>query len=218
MAAGNRGFTLLELLVALAIFAVIGTVSFSAVQSGVDTANRLGERRTFWEDLDSAFRILEQDLAMAIARPPRIPGQSGLQAFEGYGRGRPGRQGELMRLTRSGMTSVRQGSVSPYRRVAYRLQEGELYRDSWRRLDVPVREEPQQALLVAGIKDHSIEFWSAEAEDWVDQWPRRMAGEDEAAGKLPGAVRLRMDFGKRGSFERIFPIGPIQTTGTGDGE
>lgn len=218
MTTHSRGFTLLEVLVALAIFAIIGTVAFSAVQRGVDTTERLAEQRRFWQDLDAAFRLLAQDLEMAIARAPRIPGQQGLRAFEGYGRGRPGRGGELLRLTRAGVTSVREGPVSPYRRVTYRIEEGRLYRGAWHRLDVSVRREPREAQLLRGIEDHRIEYWQDEGQRWIGQWPRRLATGDGDEPGLPEAVRLRLDFGDRGAFQRIFLVGPVRVGGNGSGQ
>jgi general secretion pathway protein J len=218
MVANSRGFTLLEVLVALAIFAVVATVSFSAVQRGVDTSERLTEQRRFWQGLDDTFRLLEQDLEMAIARAPRIPGRQGLRAFEGYGRGRPGRGGELLRLTRAGVTSVREGPVSPYRRVAYRIEEGVLRRAAWYRLDVPVRREPREAVLLRGIEDHRIQYWQDEGQRWIDQWPRRLTTGDDGGAGLPEAVRLRLDLGKRGAFERIFLVGPVRPGEGGGGQ
>jgi len=204
IAAGSRGMTLLELLVAMAIFALLGTAAYTAVQQGIATQGRLKETRDFWRRLESVFALIERDLDQASDRRPRAPGRQQALAFQ-TGRGSLGGSGEaLFRFTRGGHSSFREGPVSPYLRIAYGFREGELERAAWPRLDAPAGLEPREATLLSGLTDVRVRFLRPVENRWAETWPPAMAEESPA---LPAAVELTLEFEDHGRYQRLFHVG-----------
>ncbi len=66
-----RGFTLLELLVAVAIFAVVSAFAYEGLSQALKARRRLDHERRFWQGLAITFSELKQDLAQARPRPVR---------------------------------------------------------------------------------------------------------------------------------------------------
>ena len=204
IARGSGGMTLLELLVAMAIFALLATAAYTAVQQGIATQDRLRETREFWRRLESVFALIERDLNQARDRQPRTPGRQQARAFQ-TGRGSLGGPGDaLFRFTRGGHTSFREGPVSPYLRVAYGFREGELQRATWPRLDAPAGARPREATLLSGLADARARFLRPGAKRWVETWP---PARGEEAPALPAAVELTLEFEDHGRYKRLFHVG-----------
>lgn len=127
-----RGFTLMEVLVALAIFAIIGAASARLLRDAVTQSQSLGTREAALAALVRSLFIFEQDVQQWVARPVRDRFGDPLPALALSA-------GELV-LTRAGRRGE-QGleKDAPARgelqRVAWRLENGELTRRYWPVLD-----------------------------------------------------------------------------------
>ena len=66
-----RGFTLLEVLIAIAIFALLGLGSYRMLHSVLNTDEATRRHELQLREVVRAFAVLEQDLAQAGARPVR---------------------------------------------------------------------------------------------------------------------------------------------------
>ena len=69
-----RGFTLIEVLVALAVLAALATFAWRATASLVEGEARLAAEARRWQMLDAVFSRLEADVRAAVPRPVRVPG------------------------------------------------------------------------------------------------------------------------------------------------
>ena len=67
----RRGFTLLEVLIAVAIVAVIAVLGYRALAALSDAETRLTAEATRWRTLDLFFARLEGDMRQAVPRPAR---------------------------------------------------------------------------------------------------------------------------------------------------
>ncbi|MEX2353125.1 MAG: type II secretion system protein GspJ, partial [Gammaproteobacteria bacterium] len=132
MRSHHTGMTLLEVLVALSIFSLIATAGYSGLQQGLSVHDSLQQKRQFWRQLDSVLTLIQQDLDQARDLAPRFPVLDAV-AFRGAGEAGALGQDDMILFTRGGNISLRDGPVSPYQRIAYRLREGTLYRTSWPR-------------------------------------------------------------------------------------
>ncbi|MFB6259459.1 MAG: type II secretion system minor pseudopilin GspJ [Thiohalorhabdaceae bacterium] len=201
---GAKGMTLLELLVAMALFALLATASYTALQQGITTQDRLQETRVFWRRLESVFSLIERDLIQARNRAPRKPGRREARAFQAGVAGSGGAGEELFRFTRGGHTSFREGPVSPYLRIAYRFREGKLQRVTWPRLDAPAGAQPREATLLSDLSETEVRFFHPEENRWVERWPPLAT---EQAAPLPVAVELTLEFEDHGRYKRLFHVG-----------
>ncbi len=219
--AGNAqgGMTLLELLIALAIFALVATASYMALGQGIQIQERLQGQRSFWQGLESGFALIGRDLEQARARSPRVPGGGATPAFHAPASLRATRKGTLIRLTRGGHSSFREGPVSPYLRVAYRLRDGVLVRVTWPRVDAPSSEEAASAVLLEGIEKAEVRFLVPGSQRWLEGWPpgsaaavtgEAPAGKEAPGAGLPQAIELTLEMENHGRFRRLFHVGPPQ--------
>lgn len=170
-----RGFTLLEILIAISIFAIIGVAS-SALLSSVIDRNELSEQRfEQLEKLQRAMLIIERDIYQAIARPIRVDGDinenvmvggvtSGSDA-DGIGFVRSGWHNPQLMLPRSNMQYV-----------AYRLQDNKLERLYGNHVDNVIGFEPKVRLLLEDVDDFQVEFFVKqkgapdEERDWNESY------------------------------------------------
>jgi prepilin-type N-terminal cleavage/methylation domain-containing protein len=69
-----RGFTLIEVLVALAVLAVFATFAWRATASLVEGEARLAAEARRWQTLDAMYARIEADARAAVPRAVRVPG------------------------------------------------------------------------------------------------------------------------------------------------
>ncbi len=199
--APQRGFTLLELLVAMAIFAVIGAMALgglNAVLGQGETATAQMERLG---KLQRAMRLLTTDLAGIQPRFVRdelgTPGELPLVT--------DGRGEYLLRLTRGGWSNP---ASAPYRgtlqRVQYRLEEKTLIREYWPVLDHLLGDEPRREELLTGVEEIRFTYLDTGNEPLV-QWPPP-ARAQPGNGERPRAIRVALKLEGWGEIERIVEV------------
>lgn len=195
------GFTLLEVLVAVAVFAVFSTLAYGSLSRLLDSRERVEAERAFWRELALAFTQMEDDLSAARTRTVRDVYGNPLPAF----RGQPVDSRALgeppLAFTRGGVFVLGEGTRPDLARVGYRLQDGVLQRLNWPALDQPAQVQPQAAALVEQVTELRLRYY-APAGGWVDVWPP--AGQINA---IPAAVEVNLTLEGRGSFQRILRVG-----------
>jgi len=130
------GLTLIELLVAVAIFGVLSVTAYAGLNRLLDQRAQLEHEREYWRDLSLMFVRLGDDLAHARDRPVRD--QAGIDKLPAL-RGQPTDTRALgepaLEFTRGGELTYGTARRSDLRRVAWRLREGRLERLTWPVLD-----------------------------------------------------------------------------------
>ncbi|MGD8709390.1 MAG: type II secretion system minor pseudopilin GspJ [Ectothiorhodospiraceae bacterium] len=188
------GFTLLELLVAVAIFALVSAMAYSGLHSVLSSQQSVRDEAERIAALQRAFTVLETDLEQAAARGIR----------DQYGGTQPAMVTDTGRLlfTRAGHRNPLGRRRSNLQRVGYgRDEEGRLIRYSWRALDQPFEAEPQERPLLDDVDDVSFRFLT-EDNQWVEDWPPLVPQGEPPA--LPVAVTLRIDLPDYGRLQRTF--------------
>jgi general secretion pathway protein J len=189
-----RGFTLLELLIAISIFALLSLMAYSALSSAVRQRQQ-GEQEAYeMKGLQMGLLWLERDLQQAVDRPVQAGGELE-PAFE-Y---RP--LDGLLSLTRTGWSNPLGQARGQLQRIAYRFDKGKLYRDNWFHLDRLADEPPQEAVLLEGLEDWKLRFMNFNRQ-WQEQWPPRDAN-GVVTEALPLAVEFRFRKQGWGEIRRI---------------
>lgn len=201
----QRGFTLLEMLIALAVFAVMSMVAYQGLRAVLDADRISREQAQRLADLQVTLSVLERDLAQVVDVVVRDEFGDRLPPL----RLRPGGEAVRLELVRAGA-----GGEQRLRRTAWRLTERGLERELWPGVDVVDRDSmrvrpfadlvgEQQRLGV----DSGFAFVvrTASGLERVDAWPP-LDG-DPAATQLPLAVELVLDVPGVGEIRRLMAVG-----------
>ncbi len=200
------GFTLLEVLVAVGIFALFSAMAYGSLLRILDTRDRLETERDFWRTLSLSLLQVEDDLSQA--RPRTVRGADGLARPAFLGRPVDSRAlGEpSLEFTRGGQIVLGDGACSDLQRVGYQLRDGTLSRLVWPALDQPVVSEPRAAPLLDHVEELRVRFY-VHPTGWLDSWPAStQTGAPIANDQLPLAVELTLKIEGRGEIVRVFQV------------
>lgn len=133
------GFTLMEMLVALAVFAVLGVISATLMSQMLTNEERMGQRSERLGEVQRAMSILKRDLMQITNRPVRDMLGDPLPAVVIDSNG-------LIEFSRLGWRNPLRSPRSELQRVAYRMHDGNLLRTYWSVLDRSQDTEPRRRI------------------------------------------------------------------------
>ncbi|MEP4147359.1 MAG: type II secretion system minor pseudopilin GspJ [Halioglobus sp.] len=210
------GFTLVEVLIALAITAFVSAIaytSFSTVLTGVESSQQTAERVY---QVNRAWMMISRDLEQFVARPVR----------DEFGELEPALQGGIaarfpLSFTRGGWHNPVGHARSELQRVNYRIEGETLWRDSYPVLDRAGETITQEVALLEGVEELRVLF--LEGSGSVDtvgssseldsrSWPESWVPDTSQPGSVlnpPLAVELRLQLSDWGEMRRIYALPPL---------
>lgn len=196
-----RGFTLIEVMVAVAVFALAMALAYGGLNSIVEARRQLDQEADALARIQFAIGLLERDLRSAVERPVQ----------DRYGQQQPALALESSRLqvSRGGYANALAATRAELQRVEWRWSDRKLLRQPSAQLDTadgPV-EEPLEVL--SEIDSLQFEALSPELR-WLDRWPPV----GQSGDVMPRAVRVRLQNGKFGQLERIFELAARESGAT----
>ncbi|MBL0924038.1 MAG: type II secretion system minor pseudopilin GspJ [Sphingomonadaceae bacterium] len=192
----EAGFTLVELLVALAIFALISVAGVTLLRSGSDTQIAVKARLEQQARFKRLANALEADLAQTVPRPVR---DTSGQPVPAWSQDQSGEPNILFGFVRAGWTNLDEAPRANLQRVAYMLRDGKLQRLNWPMLDGASPDEA--GVLVENVTGVSLRFRDDKGE-WRDDW----TATDPSA--LPRAMELRLTAEGVAEQRMLFLVGP----------
>ncbi|MGH8728377.1 MAG: type II secretion system minor pseudopilin GspJ [Burkholderiales bacterium] len=192
------GFTLLEILIALAIFAVMSGIAYGGLNAVLDSRERLTAENQKWRDIALIMQRIEEDIANAVTRPIRNSDNLQAPAFLGQASRRNEDEPQIA-LTRTGY-SGHSGNLAALQRVGYRLKKQNLEQLLWPVLDQAPRTLPQALPLASGVAAFELRYLDRKGE-WQPNWP--IAGRQET---MPAAVEVILALGTKERVTRIFAL------------
>ena len=202
------GFTFIEMLIAIAIFALLSLGAYQVLQGVLRSDEISLERGQALKQLQRAMVIIERDMQQMVARNNRqddeltaMPLQAGKFMFDSDDHGiafvRSGWRNPLAQLPRSSL-----------QRVSYRLKDDNLERLSFTYLDPSVGEEPRVQVLLRNVEGLNFEFYQTAG--WTDAWTDKKA--------LPSGVRMTLTLDRFGEISRSFLLPQAVVSSTPGGE
>jgi len=193
------GFTLIEMLVAVFLLAVLGAAGFTMLFQMNNTRERVVAQADRLEELQRTFYWMTEDFSLIADRPVRSAIDERIPAILFSLQG-----SSLLQLTRSGWTNPAR-EIAPARsdlqRVAYSLEEDKLIRSYWYHLD-PIDEAPtKRRQLLHKVEDLSMRFLDRQG-SWHETWPPL----DQEEPGLPAALEIRFMLEDLGSINRVFAL------------
>lgn len=189
----NNGFTLIEILIALAIFSILSLMLMTALHNVISSQSTTEEKAERLRDTQMAMLIIARDLEQTINRP--ILNKKGAQelAFAG--------DSVSFNFTHTGYASFNSKIPrSALQRVQYRLQNQSLWRYTWDNLDLAPTEEYHAREILGDIEKIEVEYVDQQGR-LHETWP-----EKEGSNDLPRAVKITFSMQNWGTLSQLYVI------------
>lgn len=190
-----RGFTLIEVLVAIAIFASISVGAYQVLNQ-VQRSNELSlERSERLKTLQRALVFMDNDFRQMALRQSRTNGEDPSPLLIQW-------QDYLLDSDSKGLMFVRAGWHNPQQqfprgevsKVGYRIKDQQLERIWWRYVDTPVAQQGIVMPLLDEVESFEVRFY--DGREWQSNWQTNYA--------LPQAVAVSLVLADYGKIERIY--------------
>ena len=185
-----KGFTLVEMLVALFIFSLLAAAGVTVMRFTVDNQVAVRGRMDRLGDMQRTRALLKSDLEQAA--PRRTRDEAGTPAAGAFGGGPP--PSALLAFSRRGWDNPDRAARGSLQYVEYRVEDGRLERRSRPALDGARLGEPQR--LIDGVQSAEVEFLSQGA--WRPTWT------SSSSVPMPQVVRLTLTLKSVGEVRQLF--------------
>ena len=199
----QRAFTLIEVLVSMAVFAVLAAFAYGALNQTVLSAEILGDRMNRLQALQRTVRTLTDDLQQLAPRPVRDELGDNLRPALDTGF----QSGFALELTGGGWNHPAVLPRSTLQRVGYRIEDGELVRYHWYALDRTLNSNPVAVTMIDGVEGLEFRFLAGDNE-YSTQWPPLNRPGGLGTRQRPRAVELTLRLEGEGEIVRLIEVAP----------
>jgi general secretion pathway protein J len=192
------GFTLLEILLALFIFAIISLILTATLHNILNNQSRLQQRSQSFAEVQITLMLFSRDFEQIVNRPILNFSGTPETALVGYA--------QQITFTHAGFDNP--GNVehrSTLQRARYRLESGKLIREVWPVLDQSPHTQPTKRILMKDITDLRFSYLTEQGR-LEKIWP----GNDKEKNKLPRAIQVYLMTKQWGKISQLFII-PVET-------
>jgi general secretion pathway protein J len=191
-----QGFTLLEVLIASAIFSVISLASFSIFETVLNSDTVTKARTDRVNELQRGFLIIERDMLQIARRSVRLNGEAPQEGFLHT-------DNESFSTGEKGVAFVRHGWTNPglllprgdVQSVAYQLNDNVLERLHFNFVDAVLGEDPKVRSLISQVEHLDFEFYDGK------KWQKTLQ-----ENTLPIAIAIELDTTDYGVIRRQFLV------------
>ena len=197
----QRGFTLLEVLIAISIFAFLALGTYRMLSSVLASDETTRRHELQLRELQRAFAVLEQDLAQVGSRPIR----------DGFADLRPALVGEAepaaMEFSRLGWRNPLGTPRANWQRVRWQLVGNVLQRSYWPVLDQAVDSQPLPQKVLSEVRSLQLRYLDRDG-NWQTEWPAAQTegSEQQRLEQVPRALELRVEHERYGLLTRILRL------------
>jgi general secretion pathway protein J len=206
----RAGFTLIEVMVAMFVAAVMLAIGYSAINQAAKDRVSLETAQARVTEIQRGMRVVAQDFAQVIARTAR--------GTEGGGNIEPalvatGKDNTIITFTRAGWSNPAGVQRPAEQRVRYRFIDESLVREHWLSVDPGLNIEPRQRVLLTRVKSVELRFLDPVSRNWRTDWPAITASGpvnpdniDQLLRTRPLAIEVTVVLDDWGRVQRVFEI------------
>jgi len=191
----QRAFTLIEILIAMSIFAVMTAMAYGGLNSILTAQEQIEASSDDLNQLQNLFLFLQQDLYHASAKSTRDQFGNVVDSFKG------GQNTQvLMGFVRS--ISPQEGEF-PFLNVSYQIEDGALIRVLWPANGQPNYEQRYKQELVKDVESVDVQFYY---QRWHNLWPPLNSSSEEEIPKLPLGIEFKLVTKRWGLITRVISL------------
>jgi general secretion pathway protein J len=199
----SLGFTLIEIMVAVAIFAVMSMLAWGTLGQTLSNADMLTERMDRLQSIQRTMRYLTSELMQAAPRPVRDELGTEYRAAV-----LSDLSGDFsLELTHGGWRNPAGLPRGTMQRTAYRIEEDDLIRYHWTVLDRTYSNEPVATVLLEDVESLLFRFYDENGES-TEVWPPQRATGVSGLRSRPRAVEIILTLPDTGEITRLVEIAP----------
>ena len=192
----QKGFTLLEMLVAIGVFAVIGLISSRILISSSSTAEIIVSRGEHMIELQRAMDIMRRDIEQLVRRKTRNE-KGELVPFCVVG-------AEGLTITHSGWLNPLSLQRSELQRTTYTFEDGKLIRSHPFALDLTPDTPKNSAVILEGLSHFRVSVIDSTGAESTE-WPNSSYELSESQPKIE-AIRISMIIPPIGKLDRLWLV------------
>ncbi|MDA7746298.1 type II secretion system minor pseudopilin GspJ [Psychromonas sp.] len=193
----NKGFTLIEVLIAIAIFASLSLAAYQILQGVLRSGeiSRAHDERLI--EIQRGMLLIERDFVQMIARASRTSGsEEGDTEVISVGKNVLDSDSEGIEFNRLGWTNpLNLLPRSNVVRVGYRVKENQLQRLYYLYPDIVAGETAEQQVILNDVESLTFRFWN---NGWVTQWTSNE--------KIPAGIEITILSKHYGELRRVFTL------------
>ena len=195
-----QGFTLLEVLIALSLFAVLSAMAFGGLNQLLSQHQQLQHKQQRFVDLQSAIQVLERDFSQLAPRSIRDAFGDPQAALKGSS----SPEFTYALRTKTWFNPHHAQGVL-LQRIGYQLQGQKLWRSYHGQLDVAIGTTPVRYPLIDRVTAFKVRFLPAQT-PWINFWPPLDSQGKANLKKLPRAIEIELTTADLGTITRILEI------------
>jgi general secretion pathway protein J len=199
---------LIEVLIALAITALVASLAFASLDATISSVETLRERGNRITELNRAWNFFSRDIQHFV--PRAIRNEFGNRESALYG---GAAADQSLTFTRIGWHNTNARLRSHMQRVRYIVEDQTLYRESYPVLDRTSESEPRRVALLEGVLDFRLAFLGPgvqisgeqwDTEDWPENWGITSGSNSEVPA--PQALELWLELDGWGELRWLYDL------------
>lgn len=177
------GFTLVELLVAIAIFAVLSALGWKVFDYLIKVKDRNATHEYNLGQLQDAYLQLQRDALQIVPITANIAGEVQPALVL---------NNQNLSFSKSGVTDPLKQGLSPFERIEYQYnaQEKKIYRLKYPQLNMNASTQPLSSVWLSEVEQYQVQVLNPNE---LAQWPENAVSEDDTktAQLLPKGFKVK---------------------------